>query len=1482
VKSSTGATLDISLTYDSYNADTSRARFNTVLGIGWTHSYNLFLFPQVGNMFLANGDGRVTKYQLGPGGTYTAAPGYFQTIVKNPDGSFTITLKDGTVGHFAQIAGTHFMQGTPVWRLVSMTDRNNNVTTLSYSAGNLTSVTDTYGRTISFTYNTHNLISSITDPLGRVTSFTYDPTSTQLVTIMDPTGKTTQYTYNLFSQITSKTDKDGRLFTYSYANNEPTGFTDGSGAPYFLLSNPTNWATDPTQLAMNQLRVYVPSTTSKTDGNGNVWKYGYDLHGYITSMVAPDAATWSYTYDPATLMPASETDADGNTTTFKYDSEGNLIQATDALGFMTTYTYQPPPPAGFSQLTSMTDPNGRTTTYTYDSRGNRLTATDPLGGVESWTYDPHGNVLTGTDKNGHTTTYVYDAFGDRIETTDPLGFVATMSYDGVGNLLSRTDANSHTTTYTYDALDRVIVVTDPLGKTTVIAYDGEGDKIQVTDRDGNSTQDQYDQRRRLIKETDALGQMTTTTYDNNDNIVSATDKDGHTTTSAYDVQNRLIIVVDALGDTASTTYDPVGNILSVTDTDGHTTTYTYDALNRKVTRTDAVGCLTAWVYDSPFPCAGCTGPTKGSTLVSMQTDGNGKVIYYGYDGLDRLIEEVHKQGGTTPIVAPNDAVTVYTYDPVSNRLTLTEPDGNTTTYTYDADNRLIKEVNAADDTTLTTYDGVGNIVSVTAPTTNVTTNTYDADDRVILVQDGGGTVANYTYDPVGNRLTRTDGNGNTTSITYDAIYRVIQVIDPLGHATSYAYDPVGNLLSTTDRNGEVTAYTYDAINRRISMTDGLGNASGVDHITQYQYDPVGNLINVTDANGHATTYAYDADNRLIKECYPDGLCRSYTYDCIGNVTSRIDQNENITNYTYSDLYFLLRRDYPTPPDSPVSPSDIMTYDLSGRMLTAMRGGWLVTFTYDGADRVTQTTQNGRTINYIYNIPARIETIAYPGGRTVTENMDLRSRLSQIDDPTSTTPIVQYSYDPGNRVLQRTYRNGTSAAYNYNDCVGAQCQDWVTTMQHSSGSGSIAGFAYAYDNEGNKQYEQKLQDPGHSELYLPYDPDHRLTEFKVGTLDFSTTPPTIPHPVTQTQWTLDPVGNWLEKVTNGVPEKRTHNAVNEITTDTIDGSLPCSLSYDNNGNLTNDCVYAYNYDEENRLTTVTRLADSVMIGQYQYDALSRRVQKISLSGMSTTTLYFYDDQRIIEDQGPSGTTQATYVYGNYVDEVLTMDRSSQPYYYHQNALWSVEAITDSATNVVERDAYDAYGSPTSVASSIGNPYLFTGRQFDAETADYFYRARHYDPVKGRFLQRDPLEYVDGANSESIGDMPDNYARLNLYEYVSSRPTMFLDSTGFQRIRYPAGTVWMYRCLCFRVTTKTSYVVWDGIRIPYWWTTTRTFIKGTAARLTFQTTFTADRAVISGLIYSACCVPYCNGPAPGMPPILSFGTCARLQVVANRGP
>jgi RHS repeat-associated protein len=1362
--SSVFSTLGLSLVYNSYNADGSRAMVDTVMGYGWTHSYNIFLFSQAGLTFRYDGDGRVTRYGLGPGGTYIAATGYFETLTAG-GGGFNITQKDQTVYHFALIPGTPFLVGGPVYRLTSIVDRNGNTTTLTYASGNLTKVTDTYGRAITFTYTAQNKVASVTDPAGRVTTFQYDSTGHKLTQITDPLGKAIKYTYNFFYQPTSKTDKAGRTFTYSYASGFPglpIAVKDGAGSTSATLSNPSNWATDPTQLAFFVKRVYTPSTTTNADGRANAWKYQYDANAYLTQTVAPDGATTKYTYDSSTLQVATVTDANGHATTYKYDAEGNRTQTTDALGHVTTYTYEPV----FNMMTSMTDPRGRTTTYAYDVHGNRVQETDPLGQTHSWTYDSNGNVLTETDKDGHTTTYQYDAFGDRVKSTDPLGNITTMTYDPVGNMLTRTDADSHTASYQYDGLNRLTQVTDPTGHTDQTSYDGEGNRVQTIDRNGHTTSYQYDVRQRLTKMTDALNQNETYTYDGNDNRVSSTDRDGHTTTYGYDLDNRQNKVTDALGDVTTTAYDLVGNVVSQTDANGHTTTNTYDALNRRSSMTDAVGEQTQYFYDTgtfigPVDGINCTqcGATPGSSLVTEQIDPDGTagshagVIYYKYDALDRLVIRDQKTGcigaGCPDTITGTDAVTAYTYDPVGNRQTLTEPDGNTTTSVYDADNRVTHVTNAAGDVTQTTYDGVGNMITMTAPSLNVTTDSYDSLNRVTQVTDSAGAVSSTTYDPVGNRLTLADGNGNTTTNTYDALNRLVTTTDPLGNTTTSQYDPVGNQTKITDRDGNATTYIYDNINRRISMTDALSDT------TQWQYDAVGNLTKLTDANGHVTQYFYDTVNRPHQETYADGFSRSYVYDSVGNLITRTDQLGQVTNYTYNDLYFLTGRTYPS------AINDSFTYDLSGRMLSAQRGTWADTFTYDGADRITGTTQNGESISYVYNIPARTRELTYPGGRVITENTDARSRMDHIDDASSPPSIVQYAYDAGDRVLSRTYRNGTSAAYSYDN------DDRTVNLQHSHGVTPTAGFSYAYDHEGNKQFENKLQDTTHSEAYQ-YDNTYRLIDYRVGTLVGST----IPVPSTETSYTLDPVGNWNKKTTGGIPQNRTHNAANELLT--IDAQ---TLAYDADGNILNDGAFTYAHDEENRLTKVTRNADSAVVGQYQYDALSRRVQKIAdPAGSPTTTQYFYDDARIIEEQNGVMVTQATYVYGNYVDEVLTMDRGGQTYYYHENALWSEEAVTDSTGTPVERYSYDAYGAVTvtngtgtpvapnawgTPHSAIGNPWTFTARQLDEETGLYDYRARYYDPAKGRFLERDPLENVDGTN---------------LYEYVGDRPTYATDPTG----------------------------------------------------------------------------------------------------------
>jgi RHS repeat-associated protein len=59
-------------------------------------------------------------------------------------------------------------------------------------------------------------------------------------------------------------------------------------------------------------------------------------------------------------------------------------------------------------------------------------------------------------------------------------------------------------------------------------------------------------------------------------------------------------------------------------------------------------------------------------------------------------------------------------------------------------------------------------------------------------------------------------------------------------------------------------------------------------------------------------------------------------------------------------------------------------------------------------------------------------------------------------------------------------------------------------------------------------------------------------------------------------------------------------------------------------------------------------------------------------------------------------------------------------------------------------FDSFGNITNSTGTLTNPLRYTGREFDSETALYYYRARYYDPSTGRFLSEDPIGFEGDTN------------------------------------------------------------------------------------------------------------------------------------------
>ena len=836
-----GRPLDVNRTYNSFDAAAAASPHR--FGFGWTDSYALSLAligttPQ--EAIVHTEDGSTIRFQAtGSGGWTPVGPWVIAKLTTNANGTYTYTLPDQTIDVFSS-AGA----------LLSESDRDGYTTSLTYTAGRVSALTDPAGRSITLAYGGNGLVSSASDPAGRVVHYGYDSAG-NLTSVADASGSLTMYGYDAQHRLTTMTRPDGGVTTNMFDN-----------------ANRVVWQRDP--LGRITTLAFAVGTTTITDPKGNVTveKYQNDL---LTSLTkgsgTPQQATWTYGYDTAGHRIAV-TDPDGVKSTATYDQAGNLLTSSNG-SHTTTYTY-----SALNDLTTVTDPMGHVTTIIRDAVGHPLSVSQVHtedGQVEktSFTYgDPaHPSDVTAvTDPDGKASSYGYDLVGELVQSTDPVGNVTTFGYNAIGWRTSQTAPLGNVTGG------------NPSQHTWITVYDGAGDVLTITD---------------------PLGNRSTNVYDGDHNLVKVTDANSHVTKYVFDLADQQTEVDRADGSVQKTSYDADGQMASQTDGLGHVTSYTYDPLRRVATSTDPLNRTTTYGYDGDGYMTGVTDPT-------------GRVTSMSYDLLAHQVDQILYSDNTTPMVKFNydqdgrrlwmqdgTGTSTYQYDSLGRLTQSVNGTGDVVGYGYTLAGRLAN-ISYPTGVATASVGGQGFASSGTA------TRVYNGAGEITSITDWLGNTTKFGYDGDGNLTSEALPNGVATAMTYDNADRLT-----LSASTSAQGAPLLTLPYTRDGLGQVTsanplgtfpavaqAYGYDPSNHLLSSSiPPPGGLAAVPN-SAYTYDAADNLTSSTTGGSLTTTLGYDAANELLSTSNATGST-AFGYDGVGNRVTRKGSQGGLSTYGYN-------------------------------------------------------------------------------------------------------------------------------------------------------------------------------------------------------------------------------------------------------------------------------------------------------------------------------------------------------------------------------------------------------------------------------------------------------------------------------------------------------------------------------------------------------------------------------------------------------
>jgi RHS repeat-associated protein len=1069
---------------------------------------------------------------------------------------------------------------------------------------------------------------------------------------------------------------------------------------------------------------------------------------------------------------------------------------------------------GSGRLTRVDFPDGRSETYTYLPGGKLGTiAENTVGGApaRTWTYGWTGDHLTGIQRpDGTAWELTYGTNGAPPDHLSQIRLIATdgtsgrvaaaFDYDGASRVLhswrgdpffagpNAVDKQTFTYTGAPLATETVVsqVVSDTFTNTTTFSLgrDTVSTKGKVLALAGNcptcglapNTTFQYGGAQPLLPTAmiDGRAIRTESTYDIHGRLLTRTEAKGvaeqeRTTTWIYDANfPGLAKEIDRPSTTAGQkrktlmSYDPVTSVMTGRTLEGFesgasfslSTSYVYNAAGRPLTiDPPGSGALdaTSFTYGVPgthgYLPDTRTDPLIGTTLFAYDglnrrtsvTDVNNVQTITAYDALNR-VTAVTRKGDPGAGVA--DLVTTYHYDLFHDLRCVQMPRGNGIAYGYDGAGRLIEVARKADcnpasqplERTLYTLDGAGH-------RTLEERKRYDA--GLGAEASDGKTEHLYTC----HLDKTTQGKGSATESVTESCYDEDENL-------KYVWDadhPRGNPGSP---NPATQTYTYDSLNRLTSISQPWTTGTAD---TRYGYDVQDHLAQVTDAESNVTTFTTSDRDLQTRQVSAVSGATAYSYDAHGRLTAQTDARGVVTTRTLD----LLDRVTLVHSSNSGTPDVIYTYDApcafgKGRLCSIAHNGTVVGYAYDRFGRVTQDGP----LAYGYDANGNRTQVTYPGGITAAWTYDFADRHSTLgyNAGAGSQPVVTGAdYLSAGPLTKLVLANGLTERHLFDARYFPQA---VTV----TGSATLT-WTYSVDNAGNIT---QITDGATPQTYSYVD---NLYFLKQGDGPWGTR-----------SWTYDRTGNRLTETRGATTDTYTYTNHNPRLGSILlgGGAGTRTFAYDASGNEIQQASptsqLTLRHDGANRLVELTE--ETTRAATFlTYDGRNFLVQaRQDINACSpVVTQSLYNSEGVLHGRSvknlltgtASKDTKILYFAGHPVGLLETAIPPTALTYLNVDHLGTPILESNSAGVSLWSGGFEPFGRDWNGAQATGEFLRFPGQWEDgawagaAGSALYYNVNRWYDSTIGDYRSPDPVGLAGG---------------VNLYSYAWASPIMSVDPLG----------------------------------------------------------------------------------------------------------